>query len=106
DVAAEQYHLFVQWCAQQQVDQLRAASDKTALYLDLPLGVNVDGFDAWRHRDLFVQGASGGAPPDPFFTKGQNWGFSPLHPQRLRQSRYRYYIDFIRFAMRHTELLR
>src|SRR5206468_4285328 len=64
DIAAEQYHLFVQWCAQEQVDRLRAASGQTALYLDLPLGVNADGFDAWRYRDLFVRGASGGAPPD------------------------------------------
>jgi 4-alpha-glucanotransferase len=101
---SEQYHMYAQWCAQQQVDQLRSPSP--GLYLDLPLGVHADGFDSWREPEIFVGGASGGAPPDLFFSKGQDWGFSPLDPQKLRQSRYRYYIDVVRFAMRHTGLLR
>jgi 4-alpha-glucanotransferase len=104
DVRSEQYHMFVQWCAQQQIDSLRCAS--TILYLDMPLGVHADGFDTWREHEVFVTDVSGGAPPDPFFTKGQDWGFAPLHPQALRRSRYRYYIDMLRFAMRHTGLLR
>ena len=45
-----------------------------ALYLDLPLGSHPDGFDHWRHRDLFLDGVSLGGPPDGFFSGGQNWG--------------------------------
>jgi 4-alpha-glucanotransferase len=68
--------------------------------------VHPDSYDVWRERESFAFGASVGAPPDPTFTRGQHWGFPPLHPERLRDTKYRYFIDYIRFQMRHTGLLR
>ena len=62
--------------------------------------------DVWRHRDNFALLANAGAPPDTFFTKGQDWGFSPLHPQHLRENGYEYMLRFLRFQMKHTGLLR
>lgn len=114
---AQQFHLYAQWIAQQQVDELLrgstgnpilrgTGSNVARLYLDLPLGVNSDGYDVWRERDKFVLGASVGAPPDAFFTRGQDWGFPPLHPERIRIGGYQYVIDFLRFQMRHTSMLR
>jgi 4-alpha-glucanotransferase len=108
DANARQYHLYVQWLAQAQI---RALKEKTktsgqALYLDFPLGVNRDGYDVWRERQAFALGASGGAPPDDFFTKGQDWGFPPLHPEGLRQQGYRYYIQCLRHHLRHAGMLR
>jgi 4-alpha-glucanotransferase len=102
------YHMFVQWLAQEKMDAVLAACHERGVkfYLDLPLGVNPDGYDVWRERDSFARGASVGAPPDAFFTKGQDWGFPPLHPQRVREGGYRYVIDYLRFQMRHTGLLR
>ena len=50
--------------------------------------------------------ASAGAPPDLFFSKGQDWGFAPLHPRRIRESGYRYVLAFLRFQMHHARLLR
>lgn len=107
-VQAERYYLYAQFCAQEQIDQLASCfrQHKSLFYLDLSLGVNAESFDAWRERALFVSGANGGAPPDPYFTKGQDWGFSPLHPQKIREDGYRYYLNFLRFQMRHTGLLR
>ncbi len=75
-------------------------------YLDLPLGVNPDGYDVWANQQLFANGASVGAPPDAFFTRGQDWGFPPLNPQTIRHQGYRYVIDYLRFQMRHTGVLR
>jgi 4-alpha-glucanotransferase len=62
----------------------------------MPLGVNAAGYDAWHFRDLFAEGVSAGAPPDPLFTGGQDWGFRPLVPHALRTSGYRYFIDTLR----------
>jgi 4-alpha-glucanotransferase len=102
------YHGYAQWIAQQQMDDLVADCRKqdVRLYLDLPVGVHPDGFDVWREQNLFATGASVGAPPDIFFTKGQDWGFPPLHPERLRESGFRYVIEYLRFQMRHARVLR
>ena len=108
DAKAEQYHLYVQWLAQEQMRALgeKAKTSGQALYLDFPLGVNRDGYDVWRERQVFALDASGGAPPDDFFTKGQNWGFPPLHPDGLRRQGYRYYIQCLRHHLRHAGMLR
>ncbi|MFO1501975.1 MAG: 4-alpha-glucanotransferase [Verrucomicrobiota bacterium] len=106
--AARDYHAFVQWLAQEQMEQLVAGmrARQVDLYLDLPLGVHPDGYDVWREQHLFALAASVGAPPDPFFSRGQNWGFPPLHPAGLRRDRYRSLLEYLRFQMRQTGLLR
>ena len=108
DAFRKLYHLYVQWqCAEQMAEvAARARHRGTALYLDFPLGVNPDGYDVWRHQDLFALGISGGAPPDELFTGGQNWGFPPLHPESIRVHGYRYYGDCLRHHMRSAGMLR
>ena len=108
DESTRNYHLYAQWIIQ---DQLQALSKKAAvrgqfLYLDFPLGVNPDGYDIWRNREFFVDGVAGGAPPDPVFTKGQNWGFPPMNPEAMRLNRYQYVIAFLRNHFRYAKLLR
>jgi 4-alpha-glucanotransferase len=102
------FHLYLQFLAHEQVEAIlkRCEQRNVHFYLDLPLGVNPDSYDLWRYREFFAHGASTGAPPDMFFTKGQDWGFSPPHPHRMRQLHYGYFIEYIRHQMRHTGLLR
>jgi 4-alpha-glucanotransferase len=108
DEEKRHFYLYAQWLAQEQIDDTLRASREAGVkfYLDLPLGVDSDGFDVWRYPEFFARGASAGAPPDSFFTQGQDWGFAPLHPRRTRELHYRYVIDYLRFQMRHTGLLR
>lgn len=108
DDAAKRYHLYAQWVAHEQIQLLAERTDgaQAKLYLDFPLGVHVAGYDVWREREAFAAGVSGGAPPDSFFSKGQNWGFPPLHPERLRASGYRYYIASLRHHLRFASRLR
>lgn len=102
------YHIYAQWQADQQLASVAAATadGAAALYLDMPLGVNADGYDGWRFRELFADGVSAGAPPDPLFTGGQDWGFRPLKPQALRRTGYAYFIDTLRHHFRHARMLR
>lgn len=104
----EQFHLYSQWVADEQLGAIGRASDRdcAALYLDLPLGVHADGYDAWRERSLFATDASAGAPPDALFTGGQDWGFRPPNPTAQRQSGHRYFIDCLRHHLRHARMLR
>ncbi len=102
------YHLYVQWLCDEQLRAFAVKAKKSGpgLYLDLPLGVNPDSYDIWRERTLFVEGMAGGAPPDPFFTAGQNWGFPPQHPQRMRETGYRYLRACLAHHMQFAGLLR
>jgi 4-alpha-glucanotransferase len=108
DEAIYRYHLYTQW---QLEEQLRAMTDTARAsqllwYLDFPLGVSGVGYDVWRQRDVFALGAAGGAPPDAFFTKGQNWGFPPLDPHKLRQQGYRYLIAALDRHLSYASVLR
>ncbi|MFH0914467.1 MAG: 4-alpha-glucanotransferase [Chloroflexota bacterium] len=107
DEGIEQYYLYTQWLAHQQVREAsrRARERGVSLYLDLPLGVHPDGYDAWREQSLFVP-VSVGAPPDTVFTRGQSWGFPPLHPERIREQGYRYVAGYLRHHCLHAGILR
>jgi 4-alpha-glucanotransferase len=108
DLAACRYHQYVQWLAEEQLQGIaaKARSMGPGFYLDLPLGVNPDSYDVWREQGAFASGVAAGAPPDPFFATGQNWGFAPLHPERIRQRGYRYITDYVRHHLGLAGILR
>ncbi|HEY7213141.1 MAG TPA: 4-alpha-glucanotransferase [Thermoanaerobaculia bacterium] len=102
------YYLWTQWAADQQVRALAKEARRRGpgLYLDMPLGVHGSAYDVWREPDLFAQGVAAGAPPDALFTKGQNWGFPPLRPERLRERGYDHFIACLRHHLEHAGVLR
>ncbi|MFC2010593.1 4-alpha-glucanotransferase [Chloroflexota bacterium] len=108
DEENRRYHLYVQWLAHQQMDSVseKAKEKGIRLYLDLPVGIHPDGYDMWREREVFIPGASVGAPPDSFYARGQNWGSPPLHPERIREWGYQYLIAYLRHHLRHAGILR
>ncbi|MEM1422719.1 MAG: 4-alpha-glucanotransferase [Planctomycetota bacterium] len=108
DSASERYHLYAQFRFQDQLGSISAdMHDRDGLlYLDLAVGVRGDGFDAFRHPDLFAHTLSVGAPPDPTFLRGQDWGFPPMLDDALREDRYRYFRSTIRNHMRYCGALR
>lgn len=108
DAAALRRHLYAQWKMQIQMEEIGNAfkRENACLYLDYPLGIHPAGYDAWKHPGLFAQGASGGAPPDPMFTAGQNWGFPPLHPQADRQQGYAYFRRALETHLKAAGMLR
>jgi len=105
---AKRYHLYAQFVFDEQFGAIskRFRERGEVLYLDLPLGVSYDSYDVWRNRDLFVLDVSSGAPPDDFFTQGQDWGFPPMHPERSREEGFRYYRACLRHQFRHAGILR
>jgi 4-alpha-glucanotransferase len=102
------YHLYAQWLAREQLGIVgeRAKAEGRGLYLDLPLGVNGASYDVWRHRPAFALGSSAGAPPDLFFSGGQDWGFPPLHPERIREDGYAYPRAAVANLLRYASALR
>lgn len=108
DQAAYRYQLYAHWRLDQRLEALarRTRERGAGLYLDLPLGAHPDGFDAWRHRGTFASGVSVGAPPDPFFTGGQDWGFPPLRPDAMLATGMEYTIATVRAQLRYAGVLR
>lgn len=102
------YYLWTQWACEHQVAEMAGEARRRGpgLYLDLPLGVHSSSFDVWRERDLFAQEVSAGAPPDALFTQGQDWGFPPLQPERLRERGYGHLIECLRHHLEHAGILR
>jgi 4-alpha-glucanotransferase len=76
------------------------------LFTDLALGSAAGGSDSWSFGDVFAGGARAGAPPDDFAPLGQDWGFPPLDPHRLRESGYAYWIRLLRAGFAHAGALR
>ena len=59
-----------------------------------------------RERTAFASGISAGTSPDSFFTKGQDWGFPPLHPRAIRRDGYRYLRDCLAHHLQFAGMLR
>jgi 4-alpha-glucanotransferase len=104
DAGRVRTHLYAQWAMDRQFAEL--AKGDAGLYLDLPVGVGRDSYDVFRNVELFAGGASTGAPPDPLFVGGQDWGLPPLHPERIRGDGWRYVAEVVRHHMRHAAMLR
>ena len=105
---ATRYHLFVQWLVDEQLRQVvsHLRDRGVDLYFDLPLGVDPRGFDARRDAELFVPSISTGSPPDPGVPLGQDWGFAPWHPGRLRDSGYRPWIEALAHHFKTARIVR
>ena len=102
------YHLFVQWVAAQQLAEAAdgAGAGGGGLMLDLPIGVNGAGYDVWRERSSFAPDVAAGAPPDAFWSQGQDWGAPPPHPHGAREAGYRYHDEVFRTLFRYAAIAR
>jgi 4-alpha-glucanotransferase len=108
DPANLRYHQYAQWIAAEQLQSLedRARTAGSGLYLDLPVGVDPAGYDTWRRPGDYITGATTGAPPDTFFTRGQDWGLPPFHPENIRQDGYQQLRQVLAANMRYARYLR
>jgi 4-alpha-glucanotransferase len=108
--AEVEFHEYVQWNADR---QLRACKDAThvhgmpiGLYVDLAVGIDPSGADAWSQQDAVLCGISIGAPPDELNTGGQNWGLAPFNPHTLVADDFAPMRQVMAAAMRHAGAIR
>lgn len=119
DVARDEVevHVCAQWLTDEQIGEAAGAMAPTGcrLMLDLPIGCRPDGYDTWRYPSSFAggsrrveasHGVSVGAPPDRFFSGGQDWGFRPLDPEGERQAGYPVVRGSLCHLLRHAGALR
>ncbi len=104
------FYRYLQFVADEQLTSLskhgKSKNPSVLLYLDLPLGVDAGGFDAWYDRNVYSFKVRLGAPPDDFNPEGQEWGVVPMIPEKLKASQYKPFIETIRASMKYADILR
>src|SRR6267142_2252225 len=110
DSAEIEFVKFVQWTADQQLQSCRDRATrlgmKVGLYLDVAVGVQSDGFDAWKEQSAISRHLSVGAPPDALNTAGQNWGLAGFNAAGLEIQSFEPYREMLRASMRHAGAIR
>ncbi len=101
---------FVQWAADRQLaacqQRARRLGMKVGLYLDVAVGVQSDGFDAWNEQAAISRHLAVGAPPDPLNTAGQNWGLAGFNAAGLEIRSFEPFREMLRASMRHAGAIR
>lgn len=103
-------HEYIQWL----IDEQHREAAALALELGMPVGIYHDlaigsiggGSNAWTYKGLIGGSVDVGAPPDDFNINGQNWGFPPMAPERLRETGYEFFGNIIRKNMKYNGALR
>jgi 4-alpha-glucanotransferase len=110
DAAEIEFVEFVQWTADRQLGACKDLADrigmKVGLYLDVAVGVQCDGFDAWNEQGAISRHLSVGAPPDALNTAGQNWGLAGFNAAGLEIRFFEPYREMLRASMRHAGAIR
>ena len=101
---------FVQWVADRQLEacqrRAKGLGMKVGLYLDVAVGVQSDGFDAWNEQAAISRYLGVGAPPDPLNTEGQSWGLAGFNAAGLEIRSFEPYREMLRASMRHAGAIR
>ena len=103
------YYVYLQWLIDDQLLKIsrhcKETGMKIGLYHDLAIGAIAGGSDVWSYQEI-IGDADVGAPPDDFNPNGQNWGFPPLIPHKLKENGYEVFIETIRKNMKYGGALR
>jgi 4-alpha-glucanotransferase len=93
--------IFHQWIQWQLHEQIESARKECGLVLDLPVGIDPSGADAWVLQDALALDQRVGAPPDEFNRGGQDWGLPPFVPARLQEKDYEPFSLMLRASFRY-----
>ncbi|MGH8112048.1 MAG: 4-alpha-glucanotransferase [Rhodanobacteraceae bacterium] len=105
-----EYREYLQWQAALQLDRVNAIAHECAmgigLYVDLAVGADPTGAEAWSTQRISPNGVSIGAPPDALNLLGQDWGSPPPDPFALADAGYKTFTTLLDANMRHAGALR
>jgi len=110
NVAAVEFEEFLQWVADRQLADCQAAAKAAGmafgLYIDVAVGIDRHGADAWARQDSVLSTISIGAPPDEFNPGGQDWGLAPFNPDAVSDDDFAPMRQLLAGAMRHAGAIR
>ncbi|CAN7729348.1 4-alpha-glucanotransferase [Neorhizobium sp. LjRoot104] len=105
-----EFHIWLQWLAHRQLseaaDHAREVGLRIGLYLDVAVGEALDGSGTWGNREIYVQGASIGSPPDPMAAGGQDWRLAAFHPSAIAEGKPSPFEKLMSAVMRYAGAIR
>ncbi len=109
-LAEVEFHEYVQWVADTQLSACKHAARKArmpvGLYIDLAVGIDPHGADAWSQQDAVLSAMSVGAPPDELNRAGQDWGLAPFNPHSIADNDFAPMRALLASSMRHAGAIR
>ena len=109
-LAEVEFHEYVQWVADTQLaackELARTNGMTVGLYIDLAVGIDPHGADAWSHQDAVLSAMSVGAPPDELNRAGQDWGLTPFNPHNVADNDFAPMRSLLASNMRHAGAIR
>ncbi|WP_105417748.1 4-alpha-glucanotransferase [Neorhizobium sp. T25_27] len=104
------FHIWLQWLAHRQLseaaDHAQELGMRIGLYLDVAVGEALDGSGTWSNRQIYVQGASIGSPPDPMAAGGQDWQLAAFHPSAIAEGEPSPFEKLMSAVMRYAGAVR
>ena len=105
-----EFHEFVQWIADRQLRachvRARSLGMPLGLYLDVAVGADPNGAEAWSEQSAVLAGGSIGAPPDLLNTAGQKWNLVAFNPRVLERQGFEPFRRMLEAAMRYAGAIR
>jgi len=102
------FHIWLQFQLSLQFKEVKEYAGKNGVFIqgDLPFLVSRDSSDVWSNQNYFKLNISSGAPPDMYFAKGQRWGMPPYSWEHIKEHKYDYLVEKVRFASGFYDMFR
>jgi 4-alpha-glucanotransferase len=103
-----EFQQFIQYLCFEQFHQVKEIAEAHGILIkgDIPILIDRESADVWRHRELFQLEFSAGAPPDMYAEEGQKWGFPTYNWDAIAAQRYRWWVDRLEVAARFYHIYR
>jgi 4-alpha-glucanotransferase len=109
-LADVEFHEYVQWVADVQLAACKQAARKARMpvgvYIDIAVGIDPHGADAWGQQGAVLSAMSVGAPPDELNRAGQDWGLAPFNPHSVADNDFAPMRALLASNMRHAGAVR
>jgi 4-alpha-glucanotransferase len=102
------YHVFIQYLCFQQMEEVKKYANEKGIFIkgDIPILINRESADVWRHRSLFNTDFAAGAPPDMYKEDGQKWGFPIYNWEEIENQHYHWWKVRLEVATRLYDIYR
>ncbi len=102
------FYYYLQFHLDKQLYDIAEYARKSGVILkgDIAIGIYRDSADAWSDPAMYDMESQAGAPPDPFSSLGQNWGFPTYRWDVMKRDDYQWWRTRLQLLSRYFDAYR